>query len=449
MRRSFILIFFIAVLGIALSTTIKIALRSDCFALLRDVGVLNELEKRLSDLNLVFIPYSGDPYDALKDLGNGKVSAVLWYGTTPFGFKYGLPLISLDYSLVKYGEDVKFVGTTRELLEIVKYFLPQTTLVVFNDPDDMLKSMNDGDVDAVFYVKPFLLEHGLDEENMLEVKGIRAFCRFVFSNKVPDEVVNEVNRAILSLYKSDALKYENMKGVHKPNIIKLAVIEWPPYEYKDGDEWVGTDVDVVKRVFSKLGYDVKLVSYPLIRAFRFLAGGLVDGAFSIEKTPDREEILSYVDTPLSSGHDVFFINKKLASDLFSYPEVDGFDPDALGKRICGYVKGYANKDMLKKYCSEIIPVQNDMIGILLVLRNRIDMFMTNFLVGRYFSKVLKASDEIVASKAVRGYYSYLALSKKSPHIPLLPFLEREIENFKKSANYTEILKKYNAVLTGR
>ena len=418
-------------IGLCFTSVLKIALKSECFDVFHRTGVLERLDEMTDDVEFELVRVSGEPIDVLKKLERGEFPAMLWYGVTPAGLKYGLPLMSVDYALAFRGkktrDEMKFIGTTRDILSVARHLFPRSTLVLFEDFETMVEGLRAGDVDAVFHLKPML--NAIEDVKMERVKGMRAFCRIVFSSSVPDEVVNEINERIIAMYRDGILEeiLSDVKDVHPPNTVELVVIDWPPYEFEVDGKWKGTDVEVVERVFSRLGYRVKLVSYPPLRAFRMLRDGVLDGAFSLEKTPLREMFLEYVGTPVSTGCDVLFLSG---------------DVDSLKDLVCGYVEGYANTDMLGKYCSEFVPVSNDKLGIALVLKKRLDAFMTNLLVGKYFLKLLDANGNVRISEPVREYESYLALSKKSPHVPLVPFLEEELERFKGEKEYERILERY-------
>ena len=213
-----------------------------------------------------------------------------------------------------------------------------------------------------------------------------------------------------------------------PRIMKMVVINYPPYEYFDGKRWVGTDVETVREVFKRLGFILEVYSFPPERAFRLLSSGKLEGAFSLERTKERERILIYVNEPISHGCDVLFHRK---DEEVSY---------IFGK-VVGYVPGYAYVDLLRKMGVTMIPVKNDEIGIKLVSVGRLDMYLTNRLVGIHYMKK-NGIENLDYTGPVRCYDSYIAFSKIGGMQLIARSVEEELKEYKKSGEYLKILERY-------
>lgn len=76
--------------------------------------------------------------------------------------------------------------------------------------------------------------------------------------------------------------------------IKLVTLEYPPYITKEGKEVSGVAVELVERVFNKLGKPIKIDVLPWGRAIEYMRIGKADGIFTAFKTPERETFTVYI-----------------------------------------------------------------------------------------------------------------------------------------------------------
>ena len=434
MKKFFVLVVFVVLMSTISSRGIlKVSIPEMCLNVLKDTGLSLELKSRFKahGMKIEFV-LSDDPLESIE----GEASAAIRCGDVPEGVDIvsSIPLLALRLSYIG-DERPDFLGTTIDLVRKAKYIFPRSTIVVFKGLKDALEALREGDVDAVLDFEYSLLKSDVSEDELHGIDNVKAFLRFLFPSD--HGISEEINSLILEMFVDGVIErlVKNVNGVERSNVLRLAVIEWPPYEFLDCGKWVGTDVEIVRRVLKKLGYDIEVNYYPPVRAFRLLEKGVLDGAFSLERTPDREKFLEYVDVPVSSGFDVFFTSKKPGLDR-------GFDPELVRGSLCGYVRGYANLEILERFCSRIITVPSDELGMMLLGKGRIGAFMTNYFVGSFFAKKLGILDKVVASDAVRRYDSYMALSKSSPHVSLVDFLRKALVDFKNSSEYNRVLQEY-------
>lgn len=75
--------------------------------------------------------------------------------------------------------------------------------------------------------------------------------------------------------------------------IHLVTLQYPPYEYADGDEIDGIAVRIVEEAFSRMEYDIRIELLPWARALSMVKSGEADGVFTAYKTPAREAFADY------------------------------------------------------------------------------------------------------------------------------------------------------------
>lgn len=90
------------------------------------------------------------------------------------------------------------------------------------------------------------------------------------------------------------------------SVVRLATVEYPPYIQQVAGQAQGLASDLVREAFARMKRPVLIEVYPLNRGLKLLDAGVVDGFFSIKKTPEREVKLIFAREPLFRQDYVFF-----------------------------------------------------------------------------------------------------------------------------------------------
>ena len=87
-------------------------------------------------------------------------------------------------------------------------------------------------------------------------------------------------------------------GSAEDNTLVMATnAEFPPYEYHEGDEVVGIDVDIASAIADELGMELKVEDMAFDSIIPAVTSGKADiGAAGMTVTPDREESVAFTDT---------------------------------------------------------------------------------------------------------------------------------------------------------
>lgn len=107
--------------------------------------------------------------------------------------------------------------------------------------------------------------------------------------------------------------------------------EFPPYEYKEGDKFVGIDVEIAQAVAKKLGMELVIEDVAFGSVLSGVAEGKYDmGMAGITVTEDRKKTMDFSDT-YATGIQVIIVKDgssiKTLDDLFEF-DADG-NPTAL------------------------------------------------------------------------------------------------------------------------
>ena len=107
---------------------------------------------------------------------------------------------------------------------------------------------------------------------------------------------------IIANYIGDDLgsfQYETPEGTDhsKGQLVMATNAEFEPYEYHEGDEIVGIDVDIARAICDKLGYELKIEDMEFDSILPSVAAGKADfGAAGMTVTEERKENADFTDT---------------------------------------------------------------------------------------------------------------------------------------------------------
>ncbi len=93
------------------------------------------------------------------------------------------------------------------------------------------------------------------------------------------------------------------------DVLKLAILDFPPYEFKANNGIDGISVKIVKEVFKKMNQTISIELLPWSRALFYLENGNIDGLFEILKKSEREKFADYSKVVLMSEIASFFVLK--------------------------------------------------------------------------------------------------------------------------------------------
>lgn len=108
---------------------------------------------------------------------------------------------------------------------------------------------------------------------------------------------------------------------------------YPPYEYVERGQLMGTDVDLIREACRRLNLHPVFRERPWSRALVEVKSGQADAIFSLVKTSEREQFLFFPDENLSFEQFIFLARRDSAITL-------AVPSDLKGKRV-GVCSGYS------------------------------------------------------------------------------------------------------------
>ena len=227
-------------------------------------------------------------------------------------------------------------------------------------------------------------------------------------------------------------------GIAFATPIKIVTSPWPPYEYNDNGQLKGTDVDVIREAFSRMGIPVKIEIFPWSRCLQMVKSGAAEGIFTLSKSSKREKFLTYPNEPINYSENVFFYNKKKPFDF------DG-TMESLKGRMVGTTRNYHYRDdFVKSNLFKRDAADSDMAGIRKIANSRDDLFICDKLVGSHLAKQAGVLSKLsYVKKSLSKREMYIAFRKNNPkNVQLVKDFEKTLKSMKKDGTYNKILRKY-------
>ncbi|MCG8569226.1 MAG: transporter substrate-binding domain-containing protein [Spirochaetes bacterium] len=182
--------------------------------------------------------------------------------------------------------------------------------------------------------------------------------------------------------------------------------EWPPYQYTENNQVIGTDTEILQEVLKQMNIEPVFLSLSWARALLYVETGEADIIFSLSLTEKRQDFLYFVKEPISSEKTVFYshISEKFVIQSLA---------DIKGKRV-DIQKDHHYPEVFNQYHNYIQTISNDIPNQLRkLLTGRCDLIIGNELViiaqARKMNiyKQLKLVDYTVAEEPL-----YVGFSKK-------------------------------------
>ncbi len=177
----------------------------------------------------------------------------------------------------------------------------------YNKYSDAVQALKQGKVDAVIIDKD-TADVFVDKNKDIELldEGFADESYAIAINLDNTELQNKINAALADLDNEGTLKaikdyydsenggdrYKSPDGVDRSNgkLIMATNAEFPPYESREGDEFVGIDIDMMNAVCDKLGYELQIDDMAFDSVIPAVQSGKADvGVAGLSVTEDRKK----------------------------------------------------------------------------------------------------------------------------------------------------------------
>jgi len=206
--------------------------------------------------------------------------------------------------------------------------------------------------------------------------------------------------------------------------------EFMPFEYRDGKEVVGFDVDIANKIAEKLGKELKIVDMKFAGLIAALESGKIDFiAAGMSKNPKREKQVNFSDSYYTANQ--LITVKADNTDIIS-------GDDLKGKRI-GVQLGTTGEELAKEIeGTTVVSFDKGAMAIMDLANGKVDAVVLDSEPTKNYTKDnddVKVLDEELTEEE----YS-IAISKDNQE--LLDTINETLKELKESGEYQEMVNKY-------
>ena len=205
--------------------------------------------------------------------------------------------------------------------------------------------------------------------------------------------------------------------------IVVALNHFPPWLIADKDKPEGIDVEIVEALASRLSLTVRYARCPGPRCLAMMRDGVADLITGLFKTPERQEYMDFIEPAYTiSPPIVFYVKAQGGVRINAYEDLRSLGNIGMTAGT-SYFRQFDTDGTLKKF--EVVQT-SQLLNLLDI--GRIDTFLSNESQADYLIITEGFQGKITKAPLQYGMgeYSYLALSKKSPHIANINAFNRTI-----------------------
>lgn len=215
---------------------------------------------------------------------------------------------------------------------------------------------------------------------------------------------------------------------------------YPPVAWVDHNQLYGVGPELVRRIFTELGYEVRMSQTGNWgRCLREAEAGNIDvvaGAFRIE---ERERYLAYSDEPIIEEPMVFFYNRKNPIEFNSWEDLRGKSVGVL----LGDTFGTKADELIETYMS-VERVSNGEQNFGKLVFGRIDVMPLGAYGGQLQAAKMGYSDDVAyTQKAFTVDSWFMGISRRSILTQHLPFVNQELKRRAESGEIDDLMRQFS------
>ncbi len=211
--------------------------------------------------------------------------------------------------------------------------------------------------------------------------------------------------------------------------------KYPPFDWSvNNSEYEGACTHLLSLIIPA-GYTLRPIMVPWVRAQKMAAEGNIDLLVNLRITPERSEWLEFSKNPTFSNPIAVFMRRNKTIPLKSWDELKPLKGgatlgDAFGNGFDEYLRANLNVETIPNAYGNFRKLNY----------GRIDYFVTGYYMGMAWLSSAGMQDQIVALKPfISDNPIHLGFSKRSPHVILLPEIDRKLAQLAADGTLNKIL----------
>lgn len=223
--------------------------------------------------------------------------------------------------------------------------------------------------------------------------------------------------------------------------LTVVTISYPPYQYEEDGQVDGAATRVVREVFERMDVAVSIRLLTWVEALEQVKTGEADAIYTAFRTEEREAFLAYPKVELVGQTTSLFVR---AGSVIDYSgdlsQLDGYS--------FGVVEGVSYGPLFDEavrsgVVNNLVVSSTEGMSLLRFLDGEFDILVSNWLQTKTLLKLMNRADAAYELlPPLQNIKSYLAFSKKSKHIDLLPQFEKTLRDVREDGTFGKIFQQF-------
>ena len=224
-------------------------------------------------------------------------------------------------------------------------------------------------------------------------------------------------------------------------VLQLVTLEYPPYEYQEGQQVKGIAVDIIREAFRRLSQPIEIKILPWPRAISYIENGKADAIFTAFKNPHRETFADYSKEVLFPQTISLFVRAN--SSIVYDGQLSSLQPYSVS--VTNQVSyGQRFDTAVKEGVLTKIKINNSgKQSAKMLLARRVDIWISNKYGALHIANQLNQLEKIrVLEPDIQSVPSYIAFSKKRNLTHVRDKLDVVLKAMKEDGSYERIINSY-------
>ncbi len=221
--------------------------------------------------------------------------------------------------------------------------------------------------------------------------------------------------------------------------LKVATLDYPPFQYKENGKAKGIAADIIKEVFNRMNQPIEIKFYPFPRAIKYIEEGLSDVIFTFYYKKEREKFAEYSKESLVDQTISLFVLKD--SPIKFDGNLSNLNQYRFGMVKFSYGKIF-DEAVDNKLITKIEYVSNMKNNMLKILRRRFDILPSDRWVALYYYSKIDpgGKNQIKELKPhIQSFPAYIGFSKANKLTSVRDKVDKILREMKKDGSYQKII----------
>ena len=223
--------------------------------------------------------------------------------------------------------------------------------------------------------------------------------------------------------------------------LRIATLEYPPFQYSEDGETKGLAADIVMEVFKRMNQEIKIRFYPFPRALKNIEEGESDVIFTFYHKKEREEFAEYSTETLIDQTISLFVLKD--SPIVFDGSLSKLDPYTFGLVRFSYGSVF-DEAVKNKVVSNVEYVSEMESNMRKFLKKRFDILPSDRCVALYYySKIASKGGETIQIREltpeIQTFPAYIGFSKKNNLKTTREKVDTVLREMKQDGSYQKII----------